>query len=79
MPQPEREPDAPMPHALEPTDPPVVPDSDADVEGSSMLVYEMGRTVAGERQRQAEQAARDTSKRGAPPPHRSLIDRILGR
>ncbi len=51
---------------------------EADTTGHSSLAYEFGATVARERQRQAERAARDLG-RLAQRPRRSLLDRIRGR
>jgi len=63
----------------EPTERPVdaMPD-EGDVEGHNLATYELGRTVVGERQRQAELAARD-ARHLQSRPHRSLVDRLLGR
>jgi hypothetical protein len=55
-----------------------------DTEGSSMLTYELGRSVIAERQRQATDAARDAGRAREAREHkratgRSLRDRLLGR
>jgi hypothetical protein len=75
MTQADREPEAPAPA---PDGPATGDPGEQDVEGSSMAVAEMGRTVARERQVQAERAARDVSRHGKVQ-GKSLIDRLFGR
>lgn len=52
-----------------------------DTEGHTMATYQLGQTMARERQRQAEQAARESGRfaSGGPSKRRSLLDRLRGR
>ena len=64
------------------TDTPIVPaDAQDDTEGHTMATYQLGQTMARERQRQAEKAGREAGRfaSGGPQKRRSLIDRLLGR
>jgi hypothetical protein len=52
-----------------------------DTEGHTMATYELGQTMARERQRQAEKAGREAGRfaSGGPSKRRSLLDRLRGR
>lgn len=60
---------------------PAVQGEEPDTEGHTMATYQLGQTMARERQRDAERAGREAGRfaSGGPSRRRSLIDRLLGR
>jgi hypothetical protein len=62
------------------TDTPAAADEN-DTEGHTMATYQLGQTMARERQRQAEKAGREAGRfaSGGPSKRRSLLDRLRGR